>query len=796
MNKNWILASAITATLAACGGGGSSSGGGNSSPGTVSGGASKGIVIGGVVNAYAIADDGSVDKSSSVAEPATTADDGSYSLTLNRNYQGGALLIEITAEDGTTMRCDLAVCQRDSQGTPTVSFGDDYPLAADFSMQAMLPSASGTVSASITPLTSAAAALGLQKVAAGARAGDAAIAANAQVANKLGLASSDLLSQPIVDITNAESLNAAGKEALEYNVKAAAAIAAALADGRIEDALTAFANQYKSTGMADKEDGDPSVSVEELLEAAQELMDKVAAVDGADNEDIDALATEIDVEEGDAETNGSTTPSQGDVPDDVGSQGLQASKAFVKQLRNVGTAAFLEPEGEDGEALTGFAKQVGMASDVLSTDASAVVEAAAMGLNAISYAFEAVQDAKADEEPLPESFEQEGVTVAIAQVEGGIRYSVDQTINGAAVVLTALDDSEIDEQSTENSEFTPAEQEQAGEMKTARAVAIEGPQNGTTETTESGTSEITADMQLSGSASTDTVTFTIAEGSLFEGSLVGEWSGSETDTQSANGYQYDGQYTDEFTVTNLRAIINGSLETALEGEQTVTFSGGLELGVERFDSEYSEEWGDQSNWQEASGSGYDNSQSTVMVDGFELTLSGSIANNDGDAFNASLALQADGIHEVCTDEYSYSYSMDEPYQWDASYDCSLQESAEQYASAAIAVSFDIALDGVADFVKLTATGTRTGLEEADLDVELAYSGNTLTIAHTADLSEDAPEGGSVTVSNHNDVVMTLTEDADGELSGTIEQDGVKYADIDEDAGAPVITYTDGEFESF
>ena len=44
--------------------------------------------------------------------------------------------------------------------------------------------------------------------------------------------------------------------------------------------------------------------------------------------------------------------------------------------------------------------------------------------------------------------------------------------------------------------------------------------------------------------------------------------------------------------------------------------------------------------------------------------------------------------------------------------------------------------------------------------------------------------------------MTLTEDADGQLSGTIEQDGVKYADIDEDAGAPVITYTDGEFESF
>lgn len=794
MNKKLILASAIASVLAACGGGGG--GGGSSSPSTVNGGASKGIVIGGEVNAYAIADDGSVDRSASVAAPATTGEDGRYSLTLNKGYTGGALLVEITAVDGTTMRCDLAVCKRDGEGNPTVSFGDDYALESDFAMSAMLPSASGEVSASITPLTSVAAELGLAKVVSGARPQDAAAAANAQVANRLGLASSDLTGQPIVDITNADALNAADKAALEFNIKSAAAVAASMAGGAsVEEAVKAFTDQYKNGGMADREDAaSDAVTLEEVLEAAQELLDKVAAVEGVENEDVDTVSAEIDVEESKAQNEGSTEASQGDVPDDVGSEGLQASKAFVKQLRNIGTAAILD-EHEDN--IDGFSAKVDAAGEVLSAESGLVVEAAAMGLNAISYAFEAVQEAKAEEKPLPQSHEQEGVTVVITETDDGVRYSVDQSINEVDVKLTALDDSTINEVVDEEDNFD----EEGGEASTARSVAAEGPAYGTQTYTEKGTNNSTANMQLSGSASNNTTTFTIAEGSVFQGTLAAKWDSSETEKYSENSYKQDDVYNDDFTITGLKAIIDGSIATTVgeDGADTVTFRGGLSLKVDRFDSTYSEESGYESNWGDAGNSdaGYYKSNGTVMIDGFELSLSGGVATNGGDAFNASLAVKADGIHEICTDDYSYSWSEENGFSESGEGEsCNLQESAQKYASASIAISFDLALAGETDVVTLTATGQRSGLEEAKLNVELVYGGNMVGLEHTADLSEDAPDGGSLTVTNHNDVVMTLTEDEEGVRSGLIEKDGVKYADIDEDAGAPVVTYTDGTFETF
>ncbi len=766
MKKNWILATAVASVLAACGGG-SSSGGGSSAASSVNGGASKGIIIGGVVNAYAIDDSGQVDKSQTLAEPTTTADDGSYSLTLNSNYSGGALWVEITTAEGTVMRCDLAVCQRDGNGAPTVSFGEDYPLASDFSLSAVLPEASGSVSASITPLTSTAAALALSKVASGARPADAAAAANAQVASRFGLASNDLTAQPIIDITSAAAVNGASKEQLDYNLKAAAAVAAALGDGEtVEQALGQFVEQYKNAGVADYEStaDDDAASIEEILQQAQVLLDKVKALDGVDNAAVEEADTELEAETAEARNSGSDQPSQGEVPDDVGSEGLRASKQFVAQLRDLASAGLME----DDSGARAFGEQLEMAGEVLSADAETVVEGLARALNAISYAYEAYAEAAEEGEPAPTSYSHgDGILVTIAETAAGVQYSVEESVlvgeTSVAVDVVAADEVA--------SEFT--------ETQTL---------DGDTETTESAGS-ISGSFTLNGSAASSTVRLAIAEDSGFSATLHGESTFENTEVESDSGYSDDEVSHEELTVNDLEISLGMTL-SQLTGENPVSFEGLMTIDIEDFSSASDETYHDSYDRDE----GYDFSidqTTTSSLGGFEWLLSGRAFDQDGSELSASIALQADNFSMTCTDQRSSSSTS--PYQ--AEGECELDETEESYGAANVTVSFGLEIAGVADKIAVTASGTRSGLREAELDLELRYGGKSLTLAHVADLSEEAAEGGSVTVSNHNDVVMTLNEDADGELSGVIEQDGVQYAVIDEDAGAPMVTYSDGEFET-
>ena len=128
--------------------------------------------------------------------------------------------------------------------------------------------------------------------------------------------------------------------------------------------------------------------------------------------------------------------------------------------------------------------------------------------------------------------------------------------------------------------------------------------------------------------------------------------------------------------------------------------------------------------------------------------------------------------------------------------CDLEETASKYADASVSLAFSLDLDGISDVVGLTATASRTGLRQADFDIELSYApGNSLSFSHSADFSDGAADP-VLTVTNHNSVVMTLTENGDGEISGDIRVGGNDFAVVDEDAGAPVVTFNDGTFESF
>tara|TARA_R110000772_G_scaffold41479_6_gene96495 strand:+ start:16108 stop:18384 length:2277 start_codon:yes stop_codon:yes gene_type:complete len=746
-----VLPLAISAALVACG---SDNKGSSAAPTTVAGASSKGIIIGGNVNAYPITDTGMVDKDISLAEPTTTAEDGSYSLTLNGNYvPGTAIYVEITAVDGTLMRCDLAKCGEKN-------FGEDYILASGFAMSATLPQASGSsVAVNITPLTDIASKLTLQKVAAGANPSAAAAGSNAQVASRLGI-TGGLIDQPIVDITSADAVNGASQAALEYNLKSAAAVSAALKASTtpsLEDAVANFVTQFSDGGIADREEANTdAVSLEELLEEALALIETVKTnVDGVD-ESVSSSSTSLTTAKTTAQSSSNTSPSQGDVPEDAGSEGLVASKAFVKQVRNLASAGVVSANQE------AFAEQIDLASEAVSTDSDIVAEGLGLGLNAIASAYELYLDAP--DEDKPSSIEVNGITVAISESAGTVTLSVDETIvlaeTDVAIKISAADGTVINENEP-----------------------VDNTVDGTRTVSESGSA--TAALSVSGSAASSAVSITINEGS-FSGALSYDSEWTETDTQSETGGGYSDTWDDEFTVTNIDAKLNITL-AQLNSDNNVSFTGmmALKLGeltgteVGSYSNSYSfTDWQANSNQEQYT--------ETVTFDGFEISLSGEFSDDDGNTISASLAANIDNYSETCTQASSYSFENGGDY----SYECDLNETETDYAMVSLSIVFNFDIDGVDDDVKVEFNANRTGLETGEGSLKLSYGGNQLNLVYEG--------GNSATLSNHNGVTMTLTEtevEEETSLSGDIKHGGTAFATISDDSGAVVIRYVDGSFET-
>jgi hypothetical protein len=752
--QKFLLPLAIAASLAACGSDSSSSSAPTSS---VGGTASKGIIIGGTVNAYPIATDGTVDRTTPLAEPAVTAADGTYSLTLNSSYvAGSAIFIEITAADGATMKCDISQCGT-VDGTP-VLFGDTYPLASSFTMAATLPQASSdSITVNVTPLTDIASRLTLQKVASGAQAADAALASNAQIANRLGIAGG-LINQAIVDITNAEAVNGASKAELEYNLKAAAAIAATLngnAGLSLEEAVASLSTQFVNGGIADKETtASANVTIEKLLEAALSLLDEVKAVEGVDNndEELNSTNTDIAAAEADAEQNGNTTPSPGDIPDDVGSEGLLAAKAFVKQVRDLANAGVIT----DNQAA--FADQVELAAQVLADDGDIVAEAMGLAINAIANAVGEYEDADGTK---PTSSTTEGITVSISVSGDTETYAIDQTISVSETTVT-LDLSAVNGSVINEDDPTTSENG-----------------DGSTSYGESGDADF--DLSISGSAMSSGAMLSIDEGSSISGSISYSDSSTELETQSGYNEKWDDSVTVEDAVANLSVTL-----AQQTGDNPVSFTGAMSIELDllnytdqgEYDSVYSEESYDES----------EDYTETTMIDGLDITLSGEFSDTNGNAISATLAASLSNVDESCVSSDDFGYDA-QNYYFNYTNDCE-EETEQDYAMASLSIIFDLNLAGVADDINVSFSANRTGLDSGEGSLNLSYGGSQLNLAY---------EGGdSVSLSNHNDVTLVLTEtevDEETTVSGIIQVGDDKFADVSDDSGAALVRYSDGSFET-
>jgi len=783
-------------------------------PTNISGTASKGLILDGAVTAYLINTDGT--KGAAVGTATTDSDDGTYELTLDSSYDGEPLIIEITAVDGSRMKCDLSVCLADDDAEVAITFGELYPLPTDFELSAVSSgSDSDTISINITPLTNIAAALTLDKVAEGAVPAAAAEASNYQIADLLGL-DGDVTEQPIVDLTDPTAINGASAAELNANLKAAAVVEAALSGASegtsLEAALDDFVEQYvASGGVAETEGADvetSSVSLEEIAAASQALTSAmVTELDGVNAEDDNIAAVETaSMAEEEAAAMGSTDATQGEVPDDLGSEGLVAAKAFVSQVSTFNLATQLD-------SANAFENKISLTTDIVSYDLDVSAEALALATAAIAEAVEAFVDSETPLATYTYESELGNITVAISVSGDSVTYTVDQTLNiedstGVtiatvidliavnAVFSNTIEETET-EGTTENPDFT---------------WHVEG--------------EASLDLALSGSVSTALVSITINDGSRFIATLTvdEEETGEYTNTEGVNSYSESRSETASglISVTAVDTALSVTIEQIASDKVTdpISFTGALDIAATLLSIEYDEsEQYDKSITNSdvyTDDRAYSNSETeTISVDGLTASLSGMFSNST-DSLEASVAIAGSGIKETCTwgNTWSNTYTNNggvenNNSEHDEHDNCNLtDETAETYGSASINVRLALDVDGIDGDVELVAAVERTGLESGVASIDLTYGGNQLDFAFdTANIIEEG-EGDvtitttiSATLTNHNGVMLTVTNiETDyvtgSELidtsvtTGVISHEGEEFATVSDEG---IVRFSDGTF---
>lgn len=767
--KPLIAAISTVAFLTACGGGGSSSSPTPSptpapppapDPTTMlSGSVAKGIVLGGVVSAYYVTDTG--EKGDQIGDSSTTSDtDGSYELELPSSYDGSPFMIEITAQDGTMMRCDLAQCSAD----PLVEFGDDYPLGENFVLRAMssgVDAESDTINATV--ITTMATELTLKRVASGASVADATETAKSQVANVFGI-TGDVNDVPVVDITDPNAVNDTDADTLEANLVNAAVAQSSLASGAsLEEAVTATVTKYADDGFADNDGGsdDPTTStLEEILTEAQNLITKIEEKAEEEGVELDTEVTETKTKVTTQVTLKSestdTTAKQGEADPNAGSAGLVATKQFTAQVRNLNAAT--EMEG----ALDVFDMDVSMAEQLATPNAEALFLAIDSTLIAVAEAYEQVNYYDYAESTYIDTY---GTAVEIST-------------DGDATVYTVT---------------APADADINGIPFTGVMVYTD---NGTTiEETEVQTStgydyQFTAAVDLSvrgeGTATSMgySTSLTIGEGShvvlaIDEGNVL-----EQTETTYIDTYQ------------GVISVVDVSLEVVLEQpavtdllENPVTFTGNIDFDVS--DYEYSDTY---QNVPANDGTREESSTEIQSFGAIMLTLAGELTNGIT-SLDAVISIALENVNNTCTWTSGDGVWVNE---------CVLTDDPDDYPTGSLTIGFDVVVEGLTEnnTASVMATLSRELYETAGLNLEVSYGGLMMDVEATGYRDEAEATTLMLTMTNQAGVTMTLSgmEDEMGDMmfeSGTIVVDGVKYADISEkDDGTMLITYTDGTFESF
>lgn len=362
-----LLALSIAAILAGCDSGSSSDDDDSVSiDASLQGTAAKGIIINGVVTADELNTDGSV--SNANVGSATTGGDGSYSMDLNDDYEGGPIRITVTKNDDTTTVCDaISGCgpatdaTLDENSNNEVDFGEQYK-PSNLSMMALLPDAEDgeTIDVQVTPFTNMAA----EKALDGSLSDTTITAANSEVSALLG--GLDILRTEPVDITDLD-----GDE--DANAVAYAALTAAIAEGAADgtnepdlgQALSDLATQFAAGTFAAND-------MQDILDDAAAAFVASGALDTSGLLDV----IQNDVDDAIANSGGIIDPEPNP---NAGDTDVELAKDFISDLRTWGTVIQAETEAPS----LAFETQLDMVDAVYDTMDGGLDKAIETGVDAI-----------------------------------------------------------------------------------------------------------------------------------------------------------------------------------------------------------------------------------------------------------------------------------------------------------------------------------------------------------------------------------------------------------------------------
>ncbi len=338
---------------------------------TLDGTAAKGIINGGNIMAEELDASGTV---ISRIGSTTTAADGSYTLTIDDDYNGGPIKITISADENTQMKCDVPL----GCGMRTDDIADS-DTAIDFSewykpenltMMAMVAGAvsNDTISVNITPYTHLAA---RHAMAAPSLTFAEVSDANSRVSNLLGGGGINILNTQPLDITDAAVVNGAVNDngATEIAYAALSAAIAVLADTNSDDhpdinavlemLWGSFTDGEFVADDSETATDDTTISLQEIVDGATSVFAQMNTADTSNilaslQETIDAITD-----------GGNVTPEPGP---GTGDTALEKVKTFVGDVRTWGTVIEEETRVK-GDA---FATQVNLAATAADASVSAV----------------------------------------------------------------------------------------------------------------------------------------------------------------------------------------------------------------------------------------------------------------------------------------------------------------------------------------------------------------------------------------------------------------------------------------
>jgi len=809
------LAIAAAMGLTACGGSSSSSS--TPSAATVSGTASKGIVIDGQVKAF-LFDENGVPEVTAIAET-TTDENGDYALTIPGQHKGKPIYIQVTSDGTATMKCDLAA------GCEGAAFGEAYTLdSTDFSMGAVIPESSGTESVGLTPLTTAAATKALTSIEAAA--GDADAAAAIQVANSsvastlndiLGLTGADAVTSitdvPVVDLTDSTEVESTLSDGDNTAIQMAAINAAVVsavqddnAGSTIEQAITTFAEDLAEGALVGNTATPGVTDLAEILADAVDILGEVDA--GEQDAALTQIETDVTTEQGNA-ANEAPDEEVDDTPSpEASSDEIIQVKAFVKELRELGatidasTAGTGENEDTIETILNDFDAQIDAADMVSSTDADASMTALGKAVEAIVEVFDANFEPGANGPTLKEGATIQSIealaasSISIESPETGLLVSI--SLNGSALIFT-VDNDEFNVTIDDVVEVSTDVNVTATVTTFTLVDAIEETTTGTTTseggetTTELGKLTGAANFNIAGSVQAGSIDLTLENG-MVTADLVADID--EEDNETENGRTNESDNT--FTLTGFHLDLNVNMaqvpgtynQTVITTENAMSFSGGLDITVSSL--VFTDGDNDTNNWQANT---YDETETqTLELDNVTFDLDGTFGNSL-EEFDASFHFEGDASGVAAFSE-TYAESFDGE-TYNDSNTSEGGETEEAYASAMMSLTFDAKLGGIADEVTFSFEVERTGFDDASATLDLAYPGRTISIeADVTAIDGIELSERSLTLSNNDGVVMTLESNEvesgeDDTLTGSITIGGVEYGEIDGD----FIFYTDTTFES-